>query len=138
MPEPLTSSSDTAAPPPAKSTVHAYRWVMLAGVWLIYCSFGVTVASIAPLVSVITADLGMSHGAMGSVLGAWPFVYIGASLPCGVLLDRIGPAKGLLLAALIMAASGALRGFADGHLTLALAVAVFGLGGPMISIGAPN
>jgi cyanate permease len=138
VPKSLTSSSDTTTPPPAGSAVHAYRWVMLGGVWLIYCSFGVTVASIAPLVSVISADLGMSHGAMGSVLGAWPFVYIGASLPCGVLLDRIGPAKGLFLAALIMAASGALRGFADGHLTLALAVAVFGFGGPMISIGAPK
>jgi cyanate permease len=111
---------------------------MLGGVWLIYCSFGVTVASIAPLVPAITRDLGLSFSAMGTVLGAWPFVYIGASLPCGMLLDRIGPAKALFLAALVMAASGALRGLADGHLGLVLAVAVFGLGGPMISIGAPK
>ena len=76
---------------------------MLGGVWLIYCSFGVTVASIAPLVPAITRDLGLSFSAMGTVLGAWPFVYIGASVPCGILLDRIGPAKALLLAALVMA-----------------------------------
>lgn len=125
-------------PQPAEASHHGYRWVMLAGVWLIYCSFGVTVASIAPLVPAISRDLNMSYGAMGTVLGAWPFVYIGASLPCGMLLDRIGPAKGLFLAALIMAVSGALRGFAEGHLSLMLAVAVFGLGGPMISIGAPK
>jgi CP family cyanate transporter-like MFS transporter len=123
---------------PVDASRNAYRWVMLAGVWLIYCSFGVTVASIAPLVPEISRDLDMSYGAMGIVLGAWPFVYIGASLPCGMLLDRIGPAKGLFLAALIMALSGGLRGFAQGDITLILAVAVFGLGGPMISIGAPK
>ncbi|MDA0340224.1 MAG: MFS transporter [Proteobacteria bacterium] len=96
----LQTSSEHAAVPPVDPTHHAYRWVMLGGVWLIYCSFGVTVASIAPLVPAITQDLGLSFSAMGTVLGAWPFVYIGASLPCGMLLDRIGPAKALFLAAL--------------------------------------
>jgi cyanate permease len=135
-----TPISPTTTPPAAAlDAAHlGYRWVMLTGVWLIYCSFGVTVASIAPLVPEITRDLDMSYGAMGMVLGAWPFVYIGASLPCGMLLDRIGPAKGLFLAALLMALSGGLRGLAEGQLTLVLAVAVFGLGGPMISIGAPK
>ena len=115
-----------------------YRWVVLCGVWLIYFSFGLTVAALGPLVTPLTDDLNMTFGEMGTVLGAWPLVYIIAALPCGFLIDRIGPRRGLLIAALIMGLSGLLRSAADTHLTLFLAVAIFGLGGPLISIGAPK
>jgi len=115
-----------------------YRWVVLFGVWLIYFSFGLTVAALGPLVTPITDDLKMTFGEMGTVLGAWPLIYILAALPCGFLIDRIGPRHGLLIAAVIMGLSGLLRGAADTHLTLFLAVAIFGLGGPLISIGAPK
>ncbi|MDG1274703.1 MAG: MFS transporter [Alphaproteobacteria bacterium] len=114
------------------------RWLILAGVWLIYFSFGLTVAAMAPLVPAICSDLEISYGAMGAVLGAWPFVYILSALPCGMLLDRIGPRKALFVASAIMALSGFLRSFSDTYLIMILAVAVFGLGGPLISIGAPK
>ncbi len=117
---------------------HPYRWAMLAGVWLIYFSFGIFVASMAPLVAPITAELGISHGAMGTVLGAWPLVYIGASLPAGALIDRMGPRRSIMLCTLLITLSGILRGVADDYLSMFLAVAVFGLGGPLISIGAPK
>ena len=117
---------------------HPYRWVVLAGVWLAYACFGMTVASLAPLVQPITRDLAISHSAMGTVLGAWPLVYIAAAAACGALTDRMGPRRTLVLAMLIVAASGALRGLAEGYLGLFLAVAVFGLGGPLVSIGAPK
>lgn len=120
------------------AATHPVRWAILAGVWLIYLCFGLTIAAMAPLVGTVTRELGMSHSAMGGVLGAWPLVYIFSAMPCGALLDRIGPRRGLLLAALIMAASGGLRGLAGGHLDLFLATALFGLGGPLISIGAPK
>ena len=111
---------------------------MLAGVWLIYFSFGVFVASMAPLVAPITAELGISHGAMGTVLGAWPLVYIASSLPAGALIDRMGPRRSIMLCTVLITLSGVLRGFADDYLSMFLAVAVFGLGGPLISIGAPK
>ena len=50
---------------------HPYPWVVLFGVWLMYFSFGVSIASMAPLVAEITTDLGMSNSGMGRVLGAW-------------------------------------------------------------------
>ncbi len=111
---------------------------MLAGVWLLYFSFGLTVTAMAPLVSVIVADLGLSLSAMGAILGAWPLVYIASAMPCGALVDRVGLRRALALAALLIALSGVLRAFADGHWSLFLAVAVFGLGGPLVSIGAPK
>jgi len=117
---------------------HPYRWAMLTGVWLVYFSFGVLVASMGPLVAPITAELGISHGAMGTVLGAWPLVYIASSLPAGALLDRMGPRRSIMLCAVLISLSGILRGLADDYLSMFLAVAVFGLGGPLISIGAPK
>ena len=111
---------------------------MLAGVWLVYFSFGVQVASMGPLIAPITAELGISHGAMGTVLGAWPLVYIASSLPAGALLDRMGPRRSIMLCTVLITLSGILRGLADDYLSMFLAVAVFGLGGPLISIGAPK
>lgn len=114
------------------------RWLLLFGVWLIYLLFGLVIASIAPLVPRIAADLGAGAGTMGLVMGAWPFVYILAALPAGTLLDRIGVRRGLLIAVGIMAASALLRGLAGSTATLTLAVALFGIGGPLISVGAPK
>ena len=52
---------------------HPYRWAVLFGVWLIYFSFGLSIASMGPLVAEITRDLGMSLSVMGLVLTKSPF-----------------------------------------------------------------
>lgn len=134
-----------ADPPPeavsgadAAASSHPYRWGVLAGVWMAYFCFGMTTVTLAPLVAAVGADLGLGHARMGTVLGAWQLVYIASALPCGMLLDRIGPRRALFLALVVIAVSGALRAAAVGHLSLFLAVAVFGLGGPMVSVGAPK
>ena len=111
---------------------------MLAGLWFCYMALGLSMASLAPLVSEIEADLRFSHSAMGTVMGAWQFVYIFAAIPCGMLLDRIGARWGLAIGALIMGLSGIFRGFAGEYIELLAAVALFGLGGPLISAGAPK
>lgn len=117
---------------------HPFRWAMLGGVWLIYFSFGLLAASMAPLVATISADLAISNTAMGSILGAWPLVYIIVAIPCGAFVDRAGLKWALFLAAILMAASGALRSVAPDYITMFLAVGIFGIGGPLISIGAPK
>jgi len=114
------------------------RWLILAGLWLCYASFGVTVASLAPLVPVIQADLQMSHSAMGSVMGAWQLVYIVAAIPCGMLLDRLGGRWALTLGVALVVLSGLGRAAAESYPALLLAVMLFGLGGPIISSGAPK
>jgi MFS transporter, CP family, cyanate transporter len=121
-----------------ETTAHPHRWAMLAGVWMVYFCFGSTAAAIAPLVSRITLELELSHTQMGSILGAWQLVYIGAAIPCGALLDRIGPRRGLALGALVVALSGILRGLATNYVTMLLAVGAFGIGGPLVSVGAPT
>lgn len=120
------------------STESQYRWVMLAGVWLLYFAFGLAVTSLAPLVEYIRADLDISYTAMGLILGIWQFVYIGSAIPCGVLLDKLGARYALLLGAIIITLSLLARAVASDFYSMMIAVMIFGLGGPIISAGAPK
>ena len=111
---------------------------MLALVWAAYASFGLVASSVAPLVSLITADLGISYGQMGTILGAWQLAYIGVAYAAGTVIDRVGLRRALGVGIFVMAASALARGLAGDFWSMFLAVALFGLGGPMISIGAPK
>ncbi len=114
------------------------RWSLLFGVWLLYGSFGLVATSLAPLASLMIADLQMSHAEMGLAMGAWQLVYIFSAVPAGMLLDRIGPRYALAIGGLLIALSALARVFADDVTTLILAVMLFGFGGPIISAGAPK
>ena len=132
-----------AVPPAAPSPTvpphaHGYRWAMLGGVWLIYFGFGLLSLAMAPLVDPISRDLGLSYTTMGAILGAWPLVYIVAAAPCGAFVDRVGLKWSLFLAALIITASGGLRAVAFDAVSMFVAVGLFGIGGPLVSIGAPK
>jgi len=132
------AATDAAGHPAFEPTTHPYRWVLLAGVWLMYFCFGMVAVTLAPLVGPIAGDLGLTRSNMGAVLGAWQLVYIASALPCGMVLDRFGPRRAILLAVGTIAASVVLRGVAGSFAGLLVAVAVFGLGGPLVSVGAPK
>ena len=131
----MQAAAPSSAVPPHE---HGYRWAMLGGVWLIYLGFGLLSVAMAPLVAPISRDLGLSYTTMGAILGAWPLVYIVAAAPCGAFVDRVGLKWSLFLAVLVIAASGGLRAVAFDAATLFVAVGLFGIGGPLISIGAPK
>jgi len=115
-----------------------YRWVMVALVWLLYAIFGVVARSIAPLITPILEDLNISYSQMGIILGSWPLTYIVVATIGGAIIDRWGIRKSLFLGIVIIGLSAVLRYFASGFATMFLCVALFGLGGPMISIGCPK
>lgn len=115
-----------------------YRWVILAVVWLVYGAFGLNMRSMAPVVTPVLTDLKMSYGEMGFVLGSWQLLYIPSSIIAGIAMDRWGIRKTLTIGTLIIAFSEGLRYFATGFWTLLPTVALFGIGGPLISIGAPK
>jgi cyanate permease len=83
-------------------------------------------------------DLQLTYSQMGVILGSWQLVYIFFAQPAGIIIDRIGPYKSLMVGITVISASAALRWFADSFLSLFLLVALFGIGGPMISIGLPK
>ncbi len=132
------SDSFAEGPPENGKSPGSQRWVLLGGLWVVYCSFGLIVTSLAPLLTPVSAELGLSKSSLGAILGAWPLVFIIASLPCGWLLDRIGLRWALFLGAALMCLSGVFRAMANDGAALFAAVGVFGLGAPLVSNGAPK
>ncbi len=122
----------------AKPFMNSYRWIILAIVWLLYAAFGLNMRSIPPLVTPMLADLRMSYGEMGFILGSWQLVYIPVAIIAGIAIDKWGIRKTLFAGAVVMALSEGLRYFSTGFITLLPIVALFGIGGPLISIGAPK
>ena len=114
------------------------RWLILFGLWLAYMTFGAIVSSLAPLVPIIRADLGISNSQMGSILGAWQVIYIFSAIPAGILLDRIGGRWALIIGLSFLAISACGRALSDNYLMFLFSVMAFGLGGPIISSGAPK
>ena len=115
-----------------------YRWVILALLWLLYVAFGLVQRAIAPLVTPILADLDLSYTEMGFILGSWQLTYIAAAIVAGALIDRWGIRKSLLAGTIFLGLSSALRYFARGFSSMLGAVAIAGIGGPMISVGCPK
>jgi cyanate permease len=129
---------DTPNPAAHGRPNRSLRWFQLAGVWALYASFGLSAASLAPLVPLLESDLRMSHAQMGLVLGAWQFVYIVAAIPCGVLLDRLGARWALVIGVSIIVSSMLARSLATDFWQMLGAVMLFGVGGPIVSSGAPK
>ena len=114
------------------------KFLLLLGVWLLYGSFGLIATSLAPIAEIVIEDLAMTHGEMGLIMGAWQLVYIFSAVPAGMLLDRIGTKKALAIGGSLIALSAFARTGANDFSELLGAVMLFGLGGPIISAGAPK
>ncbi len=126
-----------AAPRPAPPQDRA-NWRMLALAWLAYSGFGIISSSLPALITPIRTELHLTYSEVGILLGAWQLVYIVASYPAGVFVDRVGTHRSLTLGILLVAISGLMRAFATDFTALFLSVAIFGIGGPIISIGVPK
>ena len=111
---------------------------MLTLLWLLYVCFGIVSRAIFPLVTPILNDLRITYSQMGFILGSWQLTYIMIALVAGSIIDRWGVRKSLFAGVLIIGLSSSLRFFANNFAILLVAVALFGVGGPMISIGGPK
>lgn len=114
------------------------RWVILTLSWLIYFAFGLIHSTLSILITPVMNDLNLTYAQMGVILGSWQFVYIFFAQPVGMIIDSLGAYKSLFLGVVIISLSAALRWFAVSFEFLLLSVALFGIGGPMISIGLPK
>ncbi|MEO0588648.1 MAG: MFS transporter [Planctomycetota bacterium] len=104
----------------------------------VYVSFGIAVTAIAPMLTVVREDLDVSRGAMGFALGAWALIYIVTAPLAGRFIDRIGLGWSLALGGLSVSGSLVLRAAAQGLGSLWLAIAFFGVFGPLVSASAPK
>jgi cyanate permease len=80
----------------------------------------------------------MSYSQMGLILGSWQMTYIAVAIVAGAIIDKWGVRKSLFLGTMVIGFSAALRYFPNGFGAFLPVVALFGVGGPMISIGAPK
>ena len=117
---------------------HRFQWILLALLWLLYAAFGLVSSAISPLITPILKDLAISFSQMGFILGSWQLTYIMAALAAGPVIDRWGVRKSLFVGVVIIGLSAGLRYYAHGFFSLMACVALFGCGGPMISIGGPK
>ncbi len=110
----------------------------MLGAWGVYVAFGMLITLNGALVPLVREDLGLSRSQMGLILGAWQFVYILTAIPSGRFIDWIGVRRALMVSAVIMLGSAVLRTTATGFWSLLIPVGLFGVGAPIISIGAPK
>ena len=75
---------------------------------------------------------------MGLILGAWQLTYMFFALPAGFILDKYGLKISIFIAAIIITLSLISRGLSNNFYQMWLAVALFGIGGPLISVGVPK
>lgn len=122
----------------AAMTAPRHRWIAFGAMAGVYLTFGIAVAAIAPMLTVVREDLGVSRGEMGFALGAWALIYIGTAPVAGRFIDRFGLGWSLALGGVSIAGSLLLRAAAQGLGTLWLAVAAFGVFGPLVSASAPK
>ena len=115
-----------------------YKWVISGLGFFIYFSMGLISSTLSAIVTPVMNDLNLTYSQMGFVLGAWQLAYIFVALPMGLLTDRLGSYKSLLLASMLMSASAVLRAFAVNFEILTASVAFFGFGGSLVSIGLPK
>ncbi len=118
-------------------TAPRHRWVVFGGLVAVYFSFGIGVAAIAPMLTLVREDLGASRGEMGLALGSWTMIYIVTSPIAGRFIDRFDLGWSLFLGGCSVVGSLLLRSMAEGVGTLWLAVAFFGVFGPLVSASAP-
>lgn len=127
----LSNPKETGPQPPKLR----YRWVMLSLAWLLYFAFGLIFASLSPLVTFIISDLGLTYTQMGLAAGVWQLTYIFVAYPLGLATDRLGTQRSIFIGIIVLSLSGILRAFAFSFETFLASIAIFGLGGPLISIG---
>jgi CP family cyanate transporter-like MFS transporter len=115
-----------------------YRWVILTLAWLLYFAFGLINSALSILITPVMEELNLTYAQMGVILGSWQLVYIFFAQPAGIIIDALGSYKSLFLGVAVISLSAALRWFAVTFESLLISVALFGIGGPMISIGLPK
>ncbi len=96
--------------------------------------WAVGAGAVLPVVALSARDLGASVGLAALVVGLSMVTEFGAAVPAGMLVDRIGERRALVLAGLADAAASALALLAPSLWVLGLAVALLGPSGAVFLI----
>jgi len=110
------------------------RWLILASTAVSFLAVGVTFFAVPPLGSELVARFGLSHFAIGLLMGAIGVPAIFLSIPLGAAVDR-WPARATGNASLaLMLVGSILFAMAPSYAILLVGRLVFGLGGLVINL----
>ncbi len=84
--------------------VPAYRWVVLAVAILAFMQTHLHRMAFAPLIPTFVGDLGLTYAAAGAIQTAYFVTYAVAQVPVGVLADRWGARRVMLVSMAVLAA----------------------------------
>jgi len=105
-----------------------YRWHILT---LAMLTYGVTAGAermcMPVLFKEISVELGLSMVAIGAIWGMDPLAGVFVGLPGGLLADRFGVKRTLIVICLLCGVFGALRGLSDSFVSMSATMFLFGL-----------
>ena len=105
-----------------------YRWYILALAMLTYGAIAGAARLCMPvLFPEISAELGLSMVAIGTIWGMDPLAGVFIGLPGGLLVDRLGIKRTLTVVCILAGVFCALRGFAVDFISMAAFMFMFGL-----------
>jgi len=105
-----------------------YRYVLLALCTLAFTATMVARLAISPVVPLVTADFGVSTGAVGLALSGMWGAYALTQFPSGVLADRVGERRVILVAVGVTAVASLLLALSPSYAVFALTVVLLGAG----------
>lgn len=130
---PSQTQTLSAPPPDSPSIGSAYKWYVLAVAALTHTLvMGMPTMALPVLFDEMAVDLDLDLVEIGVVWGAVSLTGIVMSLMGGILGDRYGARRTLIVACLIAGVTGALRGFAFSFVSLAAAVFISSIVLPVI------
>jgi sugar phosphate permease len=105
-----------------------YRWYILTLTMLTYSAIVGTERMCMPvLFKKISSDLSLSMVAIGMIWGMDPLAGVFVSLPGGLLADRFGVKRTLIVICILCGVFGGLRGLSDNFVSMAATMFLFGL-----------
>ncbi len=110
------------------------KWLMLALAALTIMGSYYTYDSIAPVAGQLRTERGFSHAQIGLLNAVFNLPNIALALIGGILIDRIGAAKAILIAAAICALGAILTAIGEPYSLMLVGRLIFGLGNETLYI----
>lgn len=104
------------------------RWGVLAACFLAFMQTHTQRVAVAPLIPMFIADLGLSYTAAAAVMSAYFWTYMTVQVPVGLLTDRLGPRRVMLVFMGVLVAGVAAFSASRDIVQLLIARCVVGLG----------
>src|SRR5689334_15126302 len=110
------------------------RWVALAVIFITRTSMGLQFQSVGSVGPLLVGELGLSYAQLGTLVGLYLLPGVALALPGGLLGQRLGDRRALIVSLIIMVAGGALTAGSSSFAGIATGRLGSGGGGVLMNI----